>query len=82
MTTTLVLPESIAAELAEMARDPAERAAVLIVGRARPDGTTTRLLARRLWQPPAHTYTERVHDSLVLGSDGWVPALSDRKSVV
>lgn len=75
MTATLVLPESIAAELAEMARDAAERAGVLIVGRAG-QGGTTRLLARHLWQSPAHTYTERVHDSLVLSSDGWVPALS------
>lgn len=75
MSTTLVLPERIAAILAEMARDPKERAAVLLVGRAELDGAD-RLLGRRLWQPPDSAYADRGPDGLILSSAGWAPALA------
>ncbi len=71
---TLVLTDEVRHQLADLAADPVERAAVLLIGTAA-KGSTLRVLARELWEPPAETYASRSHDGLELTSTGWAPAL-------
>jgi ThiF family len=72
---TLVLPQSIAAELMVAAVDTRETAAVLLAGSAGGDGPAMRLLGRELHWIPDHAYLRRESDALTVASTGYVPAL-------
>jgi molybdopterin/thiamine biosynthesis adenylyltransferase/proteasome lid subunit RPN8/RPN11 len=73
-TVTVVLPEPLAMQLTSATREPVESAAVLVAGVAR-DEDRLRLLGRELhWVYEDH-YMRRAHDTLLVGSGGYVPAL-------
>jgi molybdopterin/thiamine biosynthesis adenylyltransferase len=75
MTTTLVLPQSIADEIETVAREPLESAGVLVAKLAQASETEVRLLGLRiLWVSPT-SYLERRDVSLSIVSEGYVPAL-------
>ncbi|HLG72217.1 MAG TPA: ThiF family adenylyltransferase [Chloroflexota bacterium] len=74
MAVTIVFPEAIWGELTDALHDRDESAAVLIAGTARSD-RALQLLVRALdWIPTQH-YLERKPDSLVIGSQGYMPSL-------
>jgi len=72
--TTLVLTQQIADELAAMANEADEIAAVLLVGTANQDGHL-RLLSRELHRVPDR-HCERAPDGMQVTSAGWVPAVA------
>ena len=77
MRTTLVLPETLAGELAEAARHPLETAGVVLaVLHDAPDGER-RLLGLEVRWVPADAYIERKGDALTMASHGYVPALGE-----
>jgi molybdopterin/thiamine biosynthesis adenylyltransferase len=76
MTVTLVLPESVACTLRDLARLDVETGAVLLTRPVRAAGGDLRLLARELHQVPECAYERRASDSLLITSDGYVPALA------
>lgn len=72
-SATLVLTEAIAAELAAIASEPVEHAAVLLVGvHDGPGGL--RLLARELHEVDGE-HCDRRSDEMTISSAGWVRAL-------
>ncbi len=75
MTTTLVLPQSIANEIEGAAHEPLESAGVLIAKLARASETETRLLGLKIMWVPTPSYLERNDISLSIDSGGYVPAL-------
>ena len=75
MSTTLVLPGSLAAELEERARLPDESGAVLLVRRHSAEDGDTRLLGRSLHWVPERAYLDRSPHEMRIRSDGYVPAL-------
>jgi molybdopterin/thiamine biosynthesis adenylyltransferase len=75
LTTTLVLPETMGRPLRGMLAERHESAAVVLAGAAwAPDGEL-RLLGRELHPVPDDCYEWRERTELVVGTDGWVPAL-------
>jgi len=72
-TATIVLTEPITEELAAMAREHDEAAAVLLFGVSR-GGGRLRLLARDLVRVPDE-HCDRAGEELLVRSPGWVPAL-------
>ena len=81
MSVTLVLSGPVSDALAEMARDPLERAAVLIA-RVHPcaDGTV-RLLGRELVPVAEPAYRERSEIHMAIASEGFVPALGQAEAM-
>lgn len=76
MTTTLVIPDTITTALRDLLRLDVETGAVLL---ARPVPTPRgdlRLLAIELHMVPDAAYARRESQSLLITSDGYVPALS------
>lgn len=71
---TLVLPESLAEQLAAAAAQADESGAVLIAGITR-GSNGVRLLGRELHWVPDHAYSKRTAESLEVMSAGYVPAL-------
>jgi molybdopterin/thiamine biosynthesis adenylyltransferase len=74
MTTTLVLTDPIADQLIELAEQPNETGAVLIVSVIH-HRTGMRLLARELHLVPEHAYVRRSPFEFETTSAGFVPAL-------
>jgi molybdopterin/thiamine biosynthesis adenylyltransferase/proteasome lid subunit RPN8/RPN11 len=77
MTTTLVLPEKVAAEVEAAARNPLETAGVVLASRLEADDGDVRLLARCFCPVSENAYVERAHDRLRIASEGYVHALSE-----
>lgn len=75
MTTTLVLPDSIANELRRFAALPIETGGVLLARLVRPPNGDIRLIATGFLPVPEDAYERRTHDSLRIASHGYVPAL-------
>lgn len=76
MTTTLVLPESIADDLSDAAGRRVESGAVLLARYVEtPDGHV-RLLGHTLQWVPEAAYRTRTAYELVVSSEGYVPALA------
>ena len=81
MTTTLVLPQSLAEELDEIARQPVETAGVLLVSVVRIGNDDVRLLGREFLPVPDSAYLRRNSDSLTIASEGYVPALARAEAI-
>lgn len=77
MTTTLVLPGPIAADIDRIAREPNETAGVLIVHVVEAPNGDIRLLARKMMWVTADAYLVRENDRLSIASHGYVPALGE-----
>ena len=77
MTTTLVLPESIAKELSEAASSPVESGGVLLARHVETLTGGIRLLGHTMRWVPAHAYRTREATELVVASEGFVPALAE-----
>ncbi|HZM82222.1 MAG TPA: ThiF family adenylyltransferase [Candidatus Limnocylindrales bacterium] len=80
MTSTLVLPTNLMAELDAALREPDESAAVLLVSVVETD-EGLRLLGRELWWVPNHGYARRDPDRLTITSDGYVTALARAEAI-
>ena len=76
MATTLVLPESIADELAAAAGRRVESGAVLLARCVETPAGHVRLLGHAIHWVPEHAYRTRTAHELVVGSEGFVPALA------
>lgn len=76
MTTTLVLPDSLANELDRISRHPLETAGVLLVSVVSDGGDGFRLLGREFVPVPDSAYARRHEDALTIGSEGYVNALA------
>lgn len=76
MTTTLVLPRSLAEELDAIARLPLETAGVLLASVVRLEDGNVRLLGREFVPVPDSAYLRRNEDALTIASEGYVPALA------
>lgn len=74
MTTTLVLPGDIEAELLVSLDNPLETAGVLLA-REVATGNSTKLLARSMYWVDEAAYLERSSNHMVIASTGYVPAL-------
>ena len=75
MTTTLVLPGSLASELDEHARLPNESGAVLLVRDHSTASGDTRLLGRSLHWVPDDAYLVRTPHEMKIRSDGYIASL-------
>lgn len=75
MTTTLVLPAAIAADIAAAA-DEANEAAGVLLARQAVFGDDVRLLGRAMHWVPEEAYLARDRDQLRITPDGYVPALA------
>jgi molybdopterin/thiamine biosynthesis adenylyltransferase len=74
MTATLVMTDAIEASISEVARQPLETAAVMLVRLAEVD-SHIRLLVREIhWVDPVH-YLRRASDGLSVASSGYVHSL-------
>lgn len=80
MTTTLVLPDSLAAQLSDVVRLDVETGAVLLARPVRDSSDHFRLLARELHFVPDAAYVRRESASLLIKSEGYVPALGRAES--
>lgn len=80
MTTTLVLPQSLADEIEAAAKQPLETAGVLIARIAPVSANDVRLLGLKLIWVPRSGYIEREEASLSIGSEGYVHALGYAES--
>ena len=76
MTTTLVLPQSLAEELDVISRHPLETAGVLLVSVVRLGDDEIRLLGREFLPVPNSAYVRREENALTISSEGYVHALS------
>lgn len=77
MTTTLVLPNDIAAKIFEAAQFPLETAGVILAGYAKAPNGDLRLIARRMMWVPDDAYLERSAMHLKIASHGYVHALGE-----
>ena len=75
MSTTLVLPGSLVAELDDHARSPNESGAVLLVRDHVTASGDTRLLGRSLHWVPQEAYLERTPHEMKIRSDGYIAPL-------
>lgn len=76
MTTTLVLPQSLAEELDSIARQPMETAGILLVSVVRIGDADLRLLGREFVSVPDSAYLRRNKEALTIASEGYVNALA------
>ena len=76
MTVTLVIPESIAQELAEVTSYEFESAGVLLARHVETPRGNVRLLARAMHWIPEDAYLVRDSTSMSIASHGYVPALA------
>lgn len=76
MATTLVLPQSIADDLSDAAGRRVESGAVLLARHVDTPGGHVRLLGYAIHWVPDDAYRLRAADELVVGSEGYVPALA------
>ena len=81
MTTTLVLPEHVAAEIETVARYPLETAGVVLASHLEAYGGDIRLLGRRFCPVSENAYVERSHDRPCIASEGYVHALSEAEQL-
>ena len=77
MTTTLVMPESIANELSEAASGTVESGGVLLARHVDTPAGNTRLLGHTMRWVPGPAYQTREATELVVASEGFVPALAE-----
>ncbi len=80
MSSTLVLPTDLMAQLDAALREPDESAAVLLVSVVETD-EGLRLLGRELWWVPDHGYARREPDRLTITSNGYVAALARAEAI-
>jgi molybdopterin/thiamine biosynthesis adenylyltransferase len=76
MTSTLVLPEALALEVATAAAHPLETAGVLLASVVEVGDGNLRLLGRNMRWVDESGYLRREHDGLSIASHGYVPALA------
>lgn len=77
MRTTLVLPDTLADELAQAAKHPLETAGVVLATLHEAPGGERRLLGLDVRWVPEDAYVERKGDALTIASHGYVPALGE-----
>ena len=77
MTTTLVLPRSIANELSEASSRTVESGGVLLARHIETPTGNTRLLGHAMRWVPTNAYKTREATELVVRSEGFVPALAE-----
>jgi hypothetical protein len=75
VTTTMVMPVAIAAQLRELALLPIESAGVLLARAVATDSGDLRVLVHDMCLVPDHAYAVREADGLEITSDGYVPPL-------
>jgi proteasome lid subunit RPN8/RPN11 len=75
MTATLVLADTIAAEIDAAAKQPLETAGVLLVSCVEAPNGDVRLLGRQIFWVADDAYLERAGDRLSIASQGYVSAL-------
>lgn len=80
MTTTLVVPDSIANELSEAASGTVESGGVLLARHVETPTGNTRLLGHTMRWVPTNAYLTREATELVVASEGFVPALAEAES--
>jgi len=76
VTITLVLPQSVLHQLADVVGHPLETAGVLLATVVIVDGEHIRLLAREYHPVAESAYARREVDGLAIDSAGYVPALA------
>ncbi|SEM15085.1 Molybdopterin or thiamine biosynthesis adenylyltransferase [Variovorax sp. YR750] len=81
MTCTLVLPHWLAEDIEKAAQDPLETAGVLLASMCNLADGTRKLLARRIHWVPPEAYRHRSGNALLIGSDGYVPALQEAETI-
>src|ERR1700733_13461000 len=77
MTVTLVLPDSIADEIARAAREDVEVAGVLIASPVEAPNGDLRLLGKKMEWGDGNGYLTQESDGLLIASHGYVPALAE-----
>ena len=77
MNVTLVLPDSIAEEIACAANEPVEFAGVLVASPVKTLNGDLRLLANKMEWVKANAYLRQESNGLLIASDGYVQALSE-----
>lgn len=80
MTNTLVLPDSIASALRDLAHLEVETGGVLLARAVYAPNGDLRLLGREFLPVPEEAYERRRADELLITSDGFVPALRRAES--
>ena len=80
MSITLVLPDYISKELFEAVESDVESAGVLLARHVKTPSGSHRLLAREMHWVPDDAYVLREATELIVGSPGYVPALSVAES--
>jgi len=80
LTTTLVLPQSIADELLAALQNPLETAGVLVACPITTADGSVRLLGRQMHWVPEQDYIRRESTRLSIASTGYVPALAQAES--
>jgi molybdopterin/thiamine biosynthesis adenylyltransferase len=77
MNVTLVLPDSIAEEIARAANEPVEFAGVLVATPVKAPNGDLRLLANKMEWVKANAYLRQESSGLLIASEGYVQALSE-----
>jgi hypothetical protein len=81
MTCTLVLPHRLTQELIHVANDPLETAGVLLASLRDVGNGKRKLIGRKLLWVPEQAYRLRRPDALLIGSEGYVPALQEAETI-
>lgn len=81
MTTTIVLPQSIATDIDAIAHLDIETAGVLLASIVASGDGETRLLARSIHWVLESGYVRRGEDHLTIASEGYVPFLADAEAL-
>jgi proteasome lid subunit RPN8/RPN11 len=77
MTVTLVLPDSIADEIAHAANKDVEVAGVLVASPVEAPNGDLRLLGNKMEWVEANAYLRQESDGLLIASHGYVPTLAE-----
>jgi molybdopterin/thiamine biosynthesis adenylyltransferase/proteasome lid subunit RPN8/RPN11 len=77
MTVTLVLPDSIADEIARAANEDVEVAGVLVASPVEAPNGDMRLLGNKMEWVEANAYLRQESNGLLIASHGYVPALAE-----
>lgn len=81
MTTSLVVPQTLAEELLSVSALPKETAGVMLAGIAKAPNGDLRLLGRDIRWVPESAYSRREWDGLTIRSEGYVPALAEAEGL-
>jgi molybdopterin/thiamine biosynthesis adenylyltransferase len=81
MTTSVVVPQAMIAELHSVALLQEETAGVMLVGIAQAPNGDLRLLARQMRWVPDSAYIRREYNGLAIRSEGYVGALAEAETL-